>query len=97
MVLPAGYEGFTAAKKQEVLWKNCTDTAYDTPEKVKANSSDGSVVAGLQIFVPFYTVRMVLLSPSSPEHRDTVCKECRKQPDLCPRSMRRSWMSRTSC
>ena len=54
MVLPAGYEGFTAAKKQEVLWKNCTDTAYDT-EKVKANSSDGSVVAGLQIFVPFYT------------------------------------------
>ena len=55
MVLPNGYEGFTAAKKQEVLWQNCVDTAYKSPEEVLAHNSDAPAFEALKIMVPFYT------------------------------------------
>lgn len=55
MVLPDGYDGFTAAKKQEVLWKQCEATKYISKEEIDANNTDASGFESLQIFVNFYT------------------------------------------
>ena len=52
MVLPDGYDRFTAAKKQEVLWKQCEATKYTTPEQIAANNTDASGFESLQIMVP---------------------------------------------
>ena len=55
MVLPDGYNSLTAAKKQEVLWKQCEATKYTTPDEIAANNSDASGFESLQIMVPQYT------------------------------------------
>ena len=54
MVLPADYDGFSAAKKQDVLWDQCKATAYDAAA-IAANNTDASGFESLQIMVPFYT------------------------------------------
>ena len=54
MVLPQGYDGLTAADKQGVLWKNCTDTRYDAAA-IAANSSDAPALQAAQIMLPTYT------------------------------------------
>ena len=55
MVLPPGYEGLTAAEKQEVLWEQCEATQYKTAADIVAHNSDSSLVDSAKIMVPFYT------------------------------------------
>ena len=54
MVLPEGYDGFTAVKKQDVLWENCTEAPYDA-EAIAANSSDAPFFKAVEIFFPQHT------------------------------------------
>ncbi|KAK9839789.1 hypothetical protein WJX81_001961 [Elliptochloris bilobata] len=55
MVLPDGYEELSAVEKQSVLWKNCTETAYNTPADLADHASDPNLLIGLVVLSPLHT------------------------------------------
>ena len=72
MVLPQGYDGLTAADKQGVLWKNCSEAPYDAAA-IAANNSDAPFFQAIEIFFPQHTHTTFLnASDEMPEGRKKV-------------------------